>query len=228
MKTIASILFVLVAAPAAANQSFALPEGCEGYVTIQKRGCVVTHLFTCAGDPPGQQRRADLGEDGLDYLGIIDAEAQWVESFHVTAGHTDTLGPRIRDAASFTELLETGADDFDFETTSDLYGVTRYVGRDGLTGVVVEIDGVPLRETDFELTAFDAAGAELFRVSGREYIHPDWRTFVSGVRRVTSANGVTETDNTPVDFAFPGEPGFLARDPVQDCSVVLSLAEIGQ
>lgn len=228
MKTIGAILLATLAAPVAAQQSFALPEGCDGFVTIQKRGCVVTHLFTCASDPRGQQRRADLNEDGLEYLGIIDGEAQWVESYHVAAGHTETLGPRIGDAASFTELLETGADSYDFDTTSDRYGVTRYAGRDVLTGNIVEIDGVRLHETEFELTVQDAEGDELFRVTGREYIHPEWRSFVSGVRSVRSANGVIETDNTPVDFAFPGEPGFLARSPVHGCSVILGQAEAGQ
>lgn len=221
MKTLTAILTVLAAAPALAAETFALPPGCDGYVTVQKRGCIVSHLFTCESDPAGHQRRADLSDEGMMYLGLIDAETQWLESYHVAAGHTDRLGPVVRDAASFTDLLETGRDSFDFETSSDLYGITRYVGGDELTGVVEVIDGVELMQTIFDVIAYDAGGAELWRVAGQEYIQPEWRTFVSGRRIVSSENGVSERDNTPVEFIFPGEQGFLARRPLYDCSVVL-------
>jgi hypothetical protein len=47
---------VTLARPAAA-QTFAVPQGCDAYLTVQKRGCTVTHHFTCTADPAGHQRR---------------------------------------------------------------------------------------------------------------------------------------------------------------------------
>ncbi len=201
---------------------FALPAGCEAYVTVQKRNCVVSHLFTCAADPEGWQRRADLDETGLIYLGVIDAETQWIESQHLLAGTVDRLGDAPADPASFSELLETGRDSFEFETVSEPFSVTRYSGHDRLTGKSVTIDGVSLRETEFEVVATAANGAELYRISGREYVQPEWRSFLSGQRQVTTPDESYSTDATPHSFEFPDDPGFLAAKPHIGCEAVMS------
>lgn len=223
LAVIASIL----AGPAAAQTSgqadtVALPAGCTAYVTIQKRGCTISHLFTCEADPDGHQRRIDMDQEQIVYAGVIDAETQWIESNHFLSGSTDRLAPGAADPASFTELTETGKDTFEFSTISDLFGETNYLGRDELTGVTVTIDGIQLEETYFEVVASDPSGAELWRVSGNEYVSRDWRTFLSGIRSVTTPNDVFETDGRPVEFVFPGEAGFLSVNPRHDCGVMLS------
>ena len=220
-------LACLLANPAAAQSTgqpdtIALPAGCTAYVTIQRRGCSVSHLFTCQGDPEGYQRRIDLDEEQVVYAGIIDAETQWIESNHFLSGSTDRLAPGAPDPASFTELTETGQDTFEFSTISDPFGVTVYKGSDALTGVTVTIDGIHLEETFFEVVASDPSGVELWRVEGNEYINRDWRTFLSGIRTVTTPSDVFETDGRPVEFVFPGEPGFLSARPRHDCGVMLS------
>lgn len=219
------LLAGLPAIPAVAQGAFGLPAGCTAYVTVQKRGCVVSHQFTCEGDPEGHQRRVDLTEAGLAFAGVIDAETQWIESYYAGSGQTDTLGPDPINAASLSELLETGIDTWDFITLTDGSLVTRHQGSDRLTGRVVTIDGVDLQETAFEATVLDAAGIQLWRLEGTEYIHPEWRTFVSGVRTVTMPDDVYDTDYSPVEFIFPGESGFLGSEPRFDCSVVMSRLE---
>lgn len=218
----AAFLLVLMPAPLAAQSTVTLPAGCTAYVTIQKRSCIVSHLFTCANDSEGHQRRVDYDEEGMVYMGRIDAETQWIESVHVRVDNVERLAPDPVDPASFTELLQTGTDTFDFRTLSDRYGDTRYRGYDRLTGKSVSIDGVPMEETEFEVTASDAAGAVLWRVEGREFIHRDWRSFLSGVRRVTTPDEAYETDGRPVDFAFPSEPGFLSSEPEIGCGDMIS------
>lgn len=218
-------LALLCAAPAAAQQSFALPQGCEGYVTIQKRGCQVSHLFRCEGDPAGWQRRVDLDDQGLTYAGAIDAETQWVESFSPGAGSRDSLRPGAADPASFTTLIETGIDTFDFEVETAPDGtVTRYRGQDRLTGETVTIDGVTLERTEFAVTALDLQGNELWHTVGAEYINRDWRTFIAGTRTVTTAEDQWDSDNSPVAFIFPGEAGFLSSTARFDCGVMMSAA----
>ena len=223
MIRVAFALAVL-ASPAGA-QTFGLPQGCEGYVTIQKRACMVTHNFICASDPQGHQRRVDMDETGMIYMSTIDADTQWVESFSPITGDTERLGPVIEDAASFSDLIEIGADSWNFSTTSDQEGVLQFTGLDRLTGRKVVIDGVELEETEYEMTVRNLSGQELWRSEGREFIHRDWRIFLSGVRQVTTPDESYGRDNTPVAFFFPGEDGFLAVEPIYDCDVILSSAD---
>lgn len=214
---------MLLAGPAVAQDNFSLPAGCTGYVTVQKRGCIVSHLFTCQNDPAGYQRRVDMTEAGLVYLGTTDAETNWIESTHIAAGYTETLVPGAADPASFTELLASGRDTWDFViAASDGYS-TRNVGSDEIADPQVVIDGVALQMTHFTIRVTDPdTGKELWRGTGQEYINPDWRTFLSGARTITTPSDTYDTDNTPVEFAFPGEAGFLSSKPRYDCSVPIA------
>jgi len=212
----------LLAGPVAALDAFSLPAGCEGIVTMQKRSCLVTHLFTCAGDPAGHLRRVDMVEEGLAFAGLTDSETQWVESNHTRAGYSERLLPGATDPASLTELLATGRDTWDFETQADGYGITRHVGEDVLTGRSIVIDGVTLEETRFTAVAYDSTGTEYWRGEGLEYINRDWRTFISGTRTVTTPTESYDTDFSPVAFFFPGQAGFLSSVPRHDCGVVMS------
>lgn len=218
---------IAAASPVAAQQVFSLPQGCEAYVTIQKRGCSVTHLFTCAADPEGWQRRVDFDEQGMIYAGTIDAETQWIESFHPLAGETETLLEGARDPASLSTLIAEGVDTFEFQTMTQPAGyVTVFRGQDRLTGETTTIDGVTLERTEFAVTAHDASGQEVWRTSGAEFINRDWRTFLSGVRTNVTSEGEWEEDSTPMEFIFPGEAGFLSSAPRHDCGVVMSSATV--
>ncbi len=221
---------VLSLTPAAhAADAYALPQGCTAYVTVQKRGCEVSHLFRCEGDPEGYQHRVDLSDAGMIYLGIIDAETQWIESYYPGSGETNRLLPGAADPASLTELLATGRDDWDFRTDSNSFSPSRTTGYDEIVGGPVVIDGVTLSQTHFKGRAVDeATGAEIWSGDGQEYVNPEWRTFLSGRRTTTSSSGTFESDHSPVEFAFPGEDGFLATKPKFDCGVVMSKQGGGQ
>lgn len=216
------LLLLLLATPVAAQESFALPVGCEAFVTVQSRDCIVSHHFICEGDPAGQQRRVDLGEDGLLYAGLIDAETQWIESFHVRSGHSERLEDSPSDRASFTELFAYGIDTYDFRTLSDEIGPTRYRGQDRLTGEVVQIDGVTLYRTEYQITAMTDDGVVLWSSEGSEFISEDFRMFLSGVGTVTTPDESWEVDDSPVEFIFPGEAGFLSPNPKHGCGVMMS------
>lgn len=214
-------LALLMAAPVAASGSFAPPEGCTTFMTVQARGCRVSNHYRCDRDTPGDQWRADFDQEGVYFLSRIDREAQWVESFDLFPTVRQTLDPNPEDPASFTDLLG-GADSFSFGLTKDTGDQSRVRGFDRLTGRSVTIDGISLMETayEFEETALD--GTLLRRARGNEYIHPEWRLFFAGPSEWDGGTGFVPLDGSPVQFLFPGEPGFAATDPLFDCDAILS------
>jgi hypothetical protein len=220
-----ALALTVLAAPAMAQDApatFSLPAGCDAFLTVQTESCQVGHHFTCQGDPEGHQRRVTLDEQGMTYVGEIDGETQWISSFHVLSGHRERLESNPVEPASLSDLIETGVDDFDFRTLSDEIGTTRYVGQDTLTGREITIDGVTLAETTYDITAFDDAGNEIWSAQGREFISRNWRMFLSGTGTVTTPEGQYERSNKPVEFIYPGEPGFLSSSPKHGCGIAIS------
>lgn len=218
-----ALMLILFATPAAAQEAtFALPQGCTAYVTAQLRNCSVSHYFRCEGDPEGWQRRVDLDDQGLTYEGATDNEGQWMESYHVRSGHTEALGPRNDDPASFSELLSKGVDSYDFDTTSPQVGTQSFVGEDRLTGKTLTVNGVTLEETEYHITATAEDGSVEWASAGHEYISRDWRVFFSGVSTITTPSDSYDEDGTPMAFAFPGDPGFLTTKPQYGCGTILS------
>jgi len=220
-----ALALICLSAPVAAQEGplqFSLPAGCDAYLTVQNESCEVNHYFTCEGDRAGHQRRVSLDEEGMTYVGEIDSETQWINSFHMLSGHRERLEDDPAERASLSDLIARGVDDYDFRTFSDEIGTTRYVGQDTLTGRQITIDGVTLDETTYDITAFDEAGNEVWSAKGREFISRNWRMFLSGRGTVTTPNGTSERTNQPVEFIFPGEPGFLSSRPKHGCGVAVS------
>ena len=193
--------------------AFQLPVGCKAYLTVHDNNCQVDHHFHCDGDPAGLQRRVTLSEEGMWFMGQIDSETQWVESFHALSGHTGRLESNSADPASLSALLATGHDSFDFFTQSAEICRTRYVGEDSLTGRTVVIDDVILDETRYSLTEFSPAGEELWRAKGHEFISRDWRMFLSGKGVVTTPTDRFEKNDVPVEFISQGRPDFYHLNP---------------
>ncbi|RYH04607.1 hypothetical protein EU805_01585 [Salipiger sp. IMCC34102] len=226
MRTALALMILAAPAHAQTAEVFSLPAGCDAYLTIQSRSCAVDHHFTCDADPEGVKRRVSLSEEGMTYLGSTDRETQWLNSFHPLSNHSERLEDSPADPASLSELLETGRDSYDFVTLSDEVGPTRYVGEDRLIGNLVTIDDVTLRETEYEITAYAPDGTEMWSSAGNEFVSERFRTFLGGTGRVTVPGDSYEKDDSPVEFIFPGEPGFLSANPKHDCGVMMSRLSI--
>lgn len=212
----------LLAAPAVAG-SFTPPEGCTAFMTVQSKGCRVSNHYTCEADPAGDQWRADYDQEGVYFLSRIDSEAQWVESIEIDPPSRQTLDANPADPASFSDLLATGNDSYIFGLSKDTGDRTRVRGADRLTGKQVVIDGITLQQTEFNFTETDTAGNVLRRSRGNEYIHPEWRLFFSGPSQWDGGDGTyLPIDGSPVQFIFPGEPGFASTQPLFDCDAVMS------
>ena len=175
MKKVALIALALPF-PAFAG-SFTPPEGCTAHLTVQSRGCNVANYYTCERDPSGEQWRADYDQEGLYYLSKIDFETQWVESYEQNPSIKQTLDPNPADPASFTELLATGIDTFDFNLSKDDGTGSNVKGFDRLTGETVVIDGITLRRTEFQMIETDLGGTVLRQAKGSEFISEQFRNF---------------------------------------------------
>lgn len=215
-------LLMLISGPLLAQDDsrYYPPEGCIGVVTVQNRGCVVNNIYTCAADQPGDSWRLMFNQDGPVFLSKIDYETQWLESYDLFPTRREILRQPADDPASLTELLETGIDTYDFIQTSE-QRVTRVVGFDRLTGEDVVIDGETLLGTEFSARMENSVGRDL-QVSGREFISVKHRRFISGVTTLTQGGESEERDRTPVEFIYPGEPGFFSQTPLYECEASLA------
>lgn len=215
-------LAALAAAPGAAG-TFTPPPGCTGYLTVQAKGCKVSNHFRCSGDPEGHQWRVDFGPEGPYFASRTDAEAQWIQSIELGEGRSRFLMPDPPDPASMTTLLAEGTDTYDFRLEGR-GGISLVRGYDTLTGRTVTIDGVPLLETEFRYEETREDGTLVQRARGNEYVHPDWRIFLSGPSEVDGGEGFRPLDMSPVLFVMPGEPGFFSDTPQFDCAAQMSRA----
>lgn len=190
-------------------------------MTVQSRGCRVSNHYRCLADPPGDNWRADFDQEGISFQSRIDYEGQWIESFDFGTSVRQRLDANPADPTSFSELLASGLDPFDFGMSRDDGTTSRGVGFDRLTGRSIVIDGVTLNETEFDFTETDPEGTTLRRARGNEYIHPEWRLFFAGPSEWDPGDGrFLPLDGSPVEFIFPGEDGFRATQPKYDCDAL--------
>ncbi len=210
-----------LALPAHAG-TFTPPEGCSLYMTVQSRACRVSNHFTCAADNPGDKWRADFDQEGIFFRSKIDFESQWIECFDIEPPEVQTLDAGPADPASFSELLADGRDNFAFDLSRTTGLDTSVSGYDRLTGKTFVIDGIALQETEFDFTETDRQGNVTRKASGNEYIHPEWRLFFAGPGQTVLDGQSVPIDGSPLQFIFPGEPGFAATQPLFECDDVLS------
>lgn len=207
--------------------TFTPPQDCKLEVTVQNRGCTVSQYYRCSADPRGDQRSAIFGQDGLTHLSRIDAETRWVESSDPDTGLADMLVDEARDHASFSTLIATGRDDFDFWTESNSGERLHHVGEDILTGETVTIDGVELEKTRFRLVTRDASGEVLITREGQQFISRAMRRFYGGIEAQSDWTGENRrTDDSPVLFSFPGEAGFGDTTPQFDCDQLMTQLQL--
>ena len=216
-----ALLSALVAGPVAAQATFSPPAGCTGVLTVQHRQCLLYNVWTCEGDPAGHRWSGRFVEGGLNAVRLIDNDSQWLARYFVDPPEVQELQQPSRDPASLTDLLETGVDSYDYTMFANGVFSERTIGIDRLTGREVEIDGEPLLEITFTTADIAEDGSTLSQTDGRQYVSARHRVFV--VDEFWPAGRPDEVSSAPpVEFIYPGEPGFFASTPRYDCGVVMS------
>lgn len=221
---IAGFAVTLAVAPLAvrAETEVQVPEGCEGFLTVQMKGCGVSHYWRCEGDAEGNLWEVHYDADGPFSISVYDREFQWLDSRYFSDGSREFLLEPGPDPASLTALLEDGEDTYAFvirETGPDGERDIVHQGMDRLTGRTVTIDGQALLETEFSSVALDAVtGEEVYSVAGTQYVLAEERLFLLGPDTSFQEGEEMENDLSPVEFIRPGEAGFAATTPRFDCA----------
>jgi hypothetical protein len=218
MQKFLFLAFLIAPAAPALAGTWDAPAGCSAFLTVQAKGCRVSHYYRCTADAPGDQWRVDMDQEGPFFYSRINSEAEWVESFDPAR---QVLDPNPADPASFTELLSAGVDTWDFSLSKDDGTGSQARGYDRLTGKTVVIDGIDLKQTEVEFTEYGRDGSVLRRARGNEYVHPEWRLFFAGPGETDLGDGQwLPIDGSPMQFIFPGEEGFLSTQPIFDCDAL--------
>ncbi|MEM8577894.1 MAG: hypothetical protein AAGF60_08600 [Pseudomonadota bacterium] len=224
MIRLAFLALLPVAAAAQEAEVFVPPEGCTGTLTVQSANCQVSNIYVCDADVAGHNWRMVFDREGALFLSKIDAETQWLESYDFDPGRRNVLRQPADDPARLTELLETGTDSYDF--VQSMGGdIVRIVGFDRLTGDDAVIDGEPLLGTEFS-ARYEGFSGTYLRVEGREYVSVRHRRFIGGT--ITRIIGDTrrDEDQSPVEFVYPGEPGFFTQTPLYGCAAQVARFDV--
>lgn len=205
-----------------AAASFHAPKGCTGFLTVQMHGCLVSNHYHCKGDPKGVQWRVDFDGQGPYFVTRTNSEAEWLETFDLISGKHEVLRPGGKRPASFSKLLATGIDRYDFVTVADDGAIEHVTGYDKLTGVTRAVSGIKLEQTQYLTKSVDAKGKLIWKSQGHEWLSRKMRLFFAGTGLWQDAQGKTNFDNTPALMLQPGQKGFMSTTPEYDCNTVMS------
>ncbi|MDO5529590.1 MAG: hypothetical protein Q4F71_09325 [Paracoccus sp. (in: a-proteobacteria)] len=226
MRAIIALCALLAAPAGAATQpsNFTAPEGCVLDMTVQLRSCTVVQQMRCGGGATPDRRAIYFDRSGPFHDSLIDHETRWLEMTDLRENYASRLDPEARSHASFTRLVETGRDDFDFWMIDAGGYRINHRGTDVLTGRSIEVDGVTLEITRFRDEARDGSGLLLYTREGHQFIKRDARIFFGGTETYTlgGADEAAKLDDTPVQIRREGQPGFGATRPQFGCDPMIS------
>jgi hypothetical protein len=219
-----AVILGLLASPAVA---FEPPNGCTPQLTIQYRSCLMSNIWTCDGDAAGEQWMGLFNAAGISRVRKVDREFQWLETILMNPVRTERMIVPAPDPENITELLETGADTYDFTIEQPDGSFERYVGYDRLTGDTTVIDDVVLDNTAYAYDVVNEAGEIVRSREGRQFISRDLRIFLFGE---SWDNSTPENvfSALPVEFLELGEVGFFPNQPLYDCGATMSSYEVSQ
>ncbi len=207
----------------AATQSFDVPAGCQGFLTVQQQVCRVKHYFTCEGDPEGHRHIHTHTADGLIQHMVIDSHFNWVLVDFVGHARRFEVPNNVVGNDSLSILQRDGIYRFDdplYDVMGDQRHAVRWIGANELTGQSRIIDGVQMLEVTHLSDFYDASGAIYAHYDAVQLLWPEYGLFLSW-SWVDQGSGEMLFDR-PIDLIFPGEPGFDQATPRYGCDALMS------
>ncbi len=212
---------LLLASPALAGSNLVIGETCDPILTVQNADCTVTIIRACSDWALGASTSVTYDLNGRISAAASDENGAWLESFTTWDNAWERAIGTPEDPVSLDTLLSEGIDTYNFRITHEVDGESRIlqvIGADILTGVEQRIDNVPLKTVTTDLRILEADGSVFYQTQGMQFVQPEMRLWLLGTDSVIGANGsVTNYDSSPVDFIFPGEPGFGETMPLFGC-----------
>jgi hypothetical protein len=224
---------VVTTLPAQA-EVWTVPAGCQIFLTVQSKECRVSNYYRCAGEPQGYRWQADFDPEGLKLLTQIDAETVPVKISDPRAGTEWVMDPTSAMRPDLDALLNQRVAMADYRmverggTVALMRGFRQQVPNSDEAGAppaIVTIDGVTLQSVIFNLDRSGSDGVVNSVRMGTEYLNAEWQLVFSGPEQRSKPDDVsafTDSDDSPVDFIFPGEPEFGTTRPTEDCELLLT------
>lgn len=223
LAPLAPLVALTLAAPATMAETRPNIYGatCPAILTVQSADCTVSVIRQCPGDATGATTSVNFGPDGYLSAGAVDAQGAWTENHTSWDGAFERTLPNPADPISLDDLLRDGIDTYNFRLSHTEGGVTRelqVIGADILTGRQTTIDGLPLDIVSTDLRILETDGTTFYQTRGEQYVSPEMRLWFLGSDSVLGDDGsITNYDSRPVDFLFPGDPGFGVTTPLYGC-----------
>ena len=209
LDNLALVWFSAFAAGSAHAQNV-LPGGCNAYLTVQSKSCLVSYFYTCHADAEGLKWRIDLDEQGEIYHAQTEAEARWLYAVGMTSGISENLDETgSTDQVSLTSLLQKDHDDFASQMLSSSGEIIVLRGKDQLTGQTAIIDDLLLFQTKSTMMATDAKGNFLWDTPATEYVSPKHRIFFGSPNVYRTDKGKKFFNLFHLNFYFPMKWIFL-------------------
>ena len=198
------------------------PEGCEAVLTVQKHGCEVTHIYQCE---QGIVKHINIDQDEFDWVSLFGPDYIELESKEEITGIGLVGMNAISDPRSLHTLLTTGRDTVayrgEFDMPGLLIGAADVSSQSRLMDEVLEIGGVTWQKA-LEEIVFQVRPHLAMTGTQDIWIDAESGILFHGSSSHELAGKAEETDNTPVEVIYPGQPGFLSMSPIYDCGEMMS------
>jgi hypothetical protein len=222
--TFASLTTLSLARPAfAADLDLtSLPASCVGVVTVQKRECSVDTYYKCTEEAGREVWIEGFDADGWDGLEVFNAAGEFV------ASGDDEISISARNEGpvfSIERLLAEGTVIFAQPIEVQIFGARQpsidSVSAQLLSGMVV-IDGLEFQKA---LLTHSVPLNVVGTIGGSDvlYLNRDLGLVISGESVVEIGKHREESNETPVRFDLPTEPGFMSSVPEYDCDQLSGL-----
>lgn len=196
-----------------------MPEDCEALFTVQTYGCSVSTIYRCDTDAGPQWLNVDLSDDNGMNAELQDSEgnlqAEWTEKNAGFGGYVANTDP-----VSLSTARTAGLDTLDQTILLRVPPLPeplnlRMAGKVRRTDFRLAFDDVEFEQFPFTMSA--TIGAAVISVRGNYLIQQSTGAVFRSHVAIEAYGTYIQESADIVSVSAPGEPGFLAVEPLYGC-----------